>query len=357
MNRLDFGLFLPSTNGNLVFGEQCAPRDLPSFASNQRITRMAEDAGFDYALCQAKWRGFGGPSQHWDYSFEAFSLISALAAVTSKIQLYASIAIRTMHPVVVAKMAATIDDISQGRFGVNIVSGWNKAEYDQMGLWDEDAYYAYRYAYAEEYITVLRHVWQDDAASFEGRFFTLKECQSLPKPAKKLPIVCAGQSPDAIAFIAKHADYAFVGRMNDDAQGLGKLSTSISDAAAAHNRSVGSYVLMNVIAEETDEAAWARRDRYTERADSVAIANWAGLQGQDPHKAPVNQAGKPPMQKAFMGVHLNAGSYQAVAGHIDALAAQGVRGVCLGFPDFEADLRSFIANVVPRCRSFQHRLS
>jgi pyrimidine oxygenase len=353
MNRLDFGLFLPSTSGNLVFGERCLPNDLPSFALNRQITRMAEDAGLDYALCQAKWRGFGGPSRHWDHSLEAFSLISALAASTQRIRLYASVAIRTMHPVVVAKMAATIDDVSQGRFGVNIVSGWNKVEYEQMGLWDEDAYYRYRYAYAEEYIAVLNKIWSEDAASFDGRFFKLNDCQSYPKPARPLPIVCAGQSPDAIAFISKYADYAFVGRMDDDAKGLGRLSAAIDGAAATHNRSVGSYVLMSVVADETDATAFARRDQYVEHADTVAIQNWASLQGKDPHKAAVDQSGRPPLQKAFMGIHLNAGSYQTVAEHIDALAEQGVRGVCLGFPDFAPDLAAFIAHVLPRCRSFQ----
>ena len=87
----------------------------------------------------------------WDYSLESFSLMSAVAAVTSRIQLYASVAIPTMHPAVIAKMTSTIDDISSGRFGVNIVSGWNKFEYLQMGLWRGDEYFGYRYDYSAEY--------------------------------------------------------------------------------------------------------------------------------------------------------------------------------------------------------------
>jgi pyrimidine oxygenase len=53
-----------------------------------------------------------------------------------------------VHPAVIAKMTSTIDDISNGRFGVNIVSGWNKFEYLQMGLWRGDEYFGYRYDYA-----------------------------------------------------------------------------------------------------------------------------------------------------------------------------------------------------------------
>lgn len=352
-NKLDFGLFLPNTSSVLVFGASYPPDNLPTFKLNREVTKMAEDAGFDYALSQVKWRGFGGPSRHWDYSLEAFSLVSAVAACTSKIQLYASVAIRTMHPAVLAKMAATIDDISEGRFGVNIVSGWNKVEYDQMGLWDEDAYYNYRYKYAEEYLDVLRKLWSEEATDYDGRFFKLKDAHSFPKPSKQLPIVCAGQSDDAVAFISKYADYAFVGRMKDDVDALAALSAKIDGEAGTHNRSVGSYVLMSVIAEETDEKAIAKRDDYVKNADDEAIRGWMGFQVNDTHKAGITYDSVPTLSKAFMGLHLIAGSYETVAAHMDALADKGVRGVCLAFPDYLADMPRFIDKVLPLCKSYQ----
>ena len=82
-----------------------------------------------------KLRGFGGETQHWDYNLESFTLMSALAACTSKIKLFASTAILTLPPAIVARMASTIDSIAPGRFGVNIVTGWQAAEYTQMGVW------------------------------------------------------------------------------------------------------------------------------------------------------------------------------------------------------------------------------
>ena len=91
-----------------------------------------------------KLRGFGGKSEFWDYNLESFTLMAGLAAVTSKIRLYASTAVLTLPPALVARMAVTIDSISHGRFGINIVSGWAKGEYEQMGLWPGDEHFARR---------------------------------------------------------------------------------------------------------------------------------------------------------------------------------------------------------------------
>ncbi|MBJ3776299.1 LLM class flavin-dependent oxidoreductase [Acuticoccus mangrovi] len=348
--RFELGLFLPNTSGGTVMGATLPPDNLPTFATNRAIVARAEAAGFDFALSQVKWRGYGGPSRHWDYALESFTLTAALAATTSRMRLFASVAIRTIHPAVVAKMAATIDDVAPGRFGVNIVAGWNKFEYAQMGLWAEDDYYAHRYDYAAEYLEVMTRLWADGRVSHEGRFFTLEDCTSWPTPARRLPIVCAGQSDEAIAFTARQADYAFVGRMKDDIPALGALAGKIAEAAAAEGRTVGAYVLMTVIAADTDAAALARRDAYVAGADTEAIANWLGASGNDSHRA--GHAAMPTLQRTFMGFHLVVGSHATVAAHLDALADTGVTGACLVFPDFAPDLDDFIDNVVPRLTRF-----
>ena len=71
-----------------------------------------------------KLRGFGGKTEFWEHNLESFTLMAGLAAVTSKIQLFATAATLTLPPAIVARMASTIDSISGGRFGVNLVTGW-----------------------------------------------------------------------------------------------------------------------------------------------------------------------------------------------------------------------------------------
>ena len=158
MMTFDFGLFLPIANNGMI--ASTAYQYMPTFALNKAIALTAEELDYSFIFSMTKWRGYGGTTQHWDHAKESFSLMSGLAAVTDRIQLVASIALPTLHPAVAARMAVTLDDISNGRLIVNIVAGWNKLEYSQMGLWPGDAYFGYRYGYATEYVEVLRRLDQ-----------------------------------------------------------------------------------------------------------------------------------------------------------------------------------------------------
>ena len=78
-------------------------------------------------------------------------------------------------------MTSTIDDVSKGRFGVNIVSGWNKLEYSQMGLWRGDEYFKKRYEYAAEYLGLLRKLWKEERVTHQSEFFSFEDCKSYPE--------------------------------------------------------------------------------------------------------------------------------------------------------------------------------
>ena len=131
---MQLGVFIPiGNNGWLI--STTSPQYKPSFDLNRTIVEKAERFGFDFALSMIKLHGFGGPSGFWDYNLESFTLMAGLAAVTTRIQLFATCAVLTMPPPITARMAVTIDSISHGRFGVNIISGWQRREYTQMGIW------------------------------------------------------------------------------------------------------------------------------------------------------------------------------------------------------------------------------
>ena len=342
------GLFLPNTLGTSVMAVTEPPQPMPTFALNLEICRIAEEAGLDFALSSSKWRGYGGKSRHWDFSLESFSLMAALAAATRRIRLYASVGVRAFHPAVAAKMAATIDDVAQGRFGVNIVSGWNEFEYAQMGMWPEDGYHSSRYAYTEEFLEVMQKLWATGRASHKGRFFTLDDCMSYPTPARPLEIVCAGQSEAALAFTARHATYGFVGRIHDSTATLASLRGRLGEHAARHGRRVGALALMNIIAASTDAEAQARQDAYLAAADDEGIAEWLRASGRDPTR---NLAGLDRLRLTFMGFPFITASYEGVARRLDEIAGAGVEGACLMFPNYVPDLRDFVAHVLPRMRS------
>jgi pyrimidine oxygenase len=350
---LELGLMLPSTSGGLIIADATPPQNKPTWPLNRDAVLAAESGGMDFVLSQVKWRGFGGPSKHWDSALEAFTLISALAAVTDRIKLYASIAVRTMNPAVAAKMAATIDEVSGGRFGVNIVAGWNKYEYAQMGLWQDDSYFIDRYEYAAEYLSVLKQLWSRDRVTFKGKFFDLDDCQSWPKPASALPIICAGQSPPALEFVAREADFAFVGRLNDTPAELKSITDRIKEMGAAHGRTVGAYTLLTVIADESEAAALARKQSYIDQRDDRAIEEFLRASGKDINRA--DYLKMDPAIATFMSVPSIASSYAGVAAYLDSLAAAGIAGVCLSFPDFATDVTLFVDRIQPLMASRRRR--
>jgi pyrimidine oxygenase len=205
---MDLGVFIPiGSNGWLI--STTSPQYQPSFALNRDVVQRAERYGFEFALSMVKLRGFGGKSEFWDHCLESFTLMAALAAVTSRIKLFASAAVLTLPPAIAARMAATIDSVAPGRFGVNIVSGWQEAEYSQMGLWPGKAHFDRRYQYCAEYVTVMRELWADGKSDLQGEFFQMTDCRLSPRPSVMPAIVAAGQSGTGMQFAAEYADYNF----------------------------------------------------------------------------------------------------------------------------------------------------
>jgi pyrimidine oxygenase len=193
---------------------------------------------------------------------------------------------------------------------------------------------------------VLRKLWRTGRTSHQGRFFKLDDCKSLPQPSRNIPIVCAGQSDRGIRFTAEHADYSFLGGQDDSLADLGRLNQKLQAAAQTHGKTVGAYVLLTVIAEETDEAAVALRDHFIETSDRVALAEWSGNAGQDFSRATYKELAV----QTFMAIPYVAGSYATVAAYLDGLVENGIAGVCFIFPDYESDLQKVIDRVLPLCK-------
>src|SRR5262249_22973897 len=141
------GVFMPVGNNGWIMSSR-APQYLPTYQLNKDIALKAEEIGFDYIFSMAKWSGYGGATRFWEDTVESFTLMSSLAAVTSRLRLVASISPILVHPTIVAKMAVTFDDISGGRAGMNIVS--SDTEYTRMGLYPED-FASYHHEYNTEW--------------------------------------------------------------------------------------------------------------------------------------------------------------------------------------------------------------
>ena len=316
----------------------------------------AEKYGFEFALSMIKLRGFGGKSEFWDYNLESFTLMAGLAAVTTKIKLFASTAVLTLPPAMVARMATTIDSISNGRFGINIVSGWAKGEYDQMGMLPGDAYFSYRYEYSTEYVQVMKDLW-DNASDFKGKHFTMTDCQMKPQPAHRIELVAAGQSPIGMDFAATHCDYNFVMGMGVNTPTAHvKVNNQLLDSVAKTGRDVGAYVLFMAIADGTDEKAMAKGLSYKAGVDVDALA-WTTDQGEQDKSAADSGAAKTinlPEQAVNFNMGAIVGSYATCAKLLDeAASVSGSKGIMLTFDDFVKGIEDFGTKIQPlmKCRA------
>jgi pyrimidine oxygenase len=106
---MDIGVFIPINNNGWIISA-ASPQYMPSFELNKQVVLKAEAYGLDFALSMIKLHGFGGKTEFWDHGLESFTLMAGLAAITSRIRLYASTAVLTIPPAIVARMASTIAD-------------------------------------------------------------------------------------------------------------------------------------------------------------------------------------------------------------------------------------------------------
>jgi pyrimidine oxygenase len=348
--RMEIGVFIPiGNNGWLI--STTSPQYKPSFDLNRQIVEKAEAYGLDFALSMIKLRGFGGESEFWDYNLESFTLMAGLAAVTSRIKLFASVAVLTIPPAIVARMATTIDSISKGRFGVNIVSGWHSAEYTQMGIWPGNQFFGERYDYSTEYVRVMRELWETGRSDFKGRYFQMDDCRLLPKPSREIEIVCAGQSDRGMQFTAEYGNYAFcLGNGVNTPTAHAGLNQKLVDAGARAGREVGTYVLMMIIADETDEAAMTKWMRYRAGADLGALTWLTDQAGADANADHTSTARAMVVPEGAINFNMGTlvGSYATVARLLDeAASVPGTRGIMLTFDDFLTGMDNFGKYIQP----------
>lgn len=345
--RYDFGLFLPIANGGWIISET-TPRIEGTFGLNRDSAVLAERLGFDFLLSMMKWRGFGGRTNHWGVCLESLMLMAALSQVTTRIKIWATVHCLLQNPAVAAKMITTLDHASQGRAGVNIVSGAFPGEIGQMGAWRPELDHDQRYALCREWITIVKRLWSEPRVDFNGTYFKLEDCASDPKPVSRArpDVICAGMSEAGLRFTAEHADAAFVG--GDTEEAIGTLSRRAKAYAAEHGKSLKTYAMCTIIPGATDAEAAARLEYYSAGTDHEAVKGVIASFGVRPdgkEKAIVTRSRKGLMATTLTG---SAVSLRQQIEHV--LGLTGLDGMMLIFPDYIEDLRFFGEHVLPGLR-------
>jgi FMNH2-dependent dimethyl sulfone monooxygenase len=234
------------------------------------LTR-AEELGFETTLIAERWLGTDHP---------AWVLASALAALTSKMELMVAVHPGILAPQVVAKLAASLDRISGGRAALNIVNGWWKEEFETFGSGalspDEEA----RYRRMEEFLRVLHGMWNEDKFDFHGEFYNVDR-QSLPlKPVQmpNPPIYAASRADAGKEIIARHGDDWFADYVPDYRvweQNVENAAVAIADmkARAAHyGRKLNFSMSCHVICSHSNEEAIERANQLEAHGKTNRLA-------------------------------------------------------------------------------------
>jgi pyrimidine oxygenase len=350
---MQVGVFIPiGNNGWLI--SATSPQYKPTFDLNKQIALLAEGYGLDFLLSMIKLRGFGGKTEFWEYNLESFTLMAGLAAITERIRIFATCATLVVPPAYAARMASTIDSISHGRFGLNLITGWQRPEYSQMGLWPGEEHFRNRYQMLDEYAHILRELWATGESDFKGRYYQMDDCRVRPKPEGEMKIICAGSSDEGLAFSAKWADYAFcLGKGVNTPKAFAFNNARLADALEKTGRDVSVFVLMMVIAAPTDAEATERWMLYRDGVDEDAVA-WLGAQGAVDKTSTTTNVRQ--LADSESAVNLNmgtlVGSYERVAAMLDEIAeVPNTGGVLLVFDDFLRGLEDFGAKIQPLMKS------
>ena len=175
------------------------------------LAKTSEAMEFEALVPIGRWHGFGGVTNFNGPGFECFSWAAAIGASTHYSGIFATSHVPTIHPVMAAKQATTIDHVTGGRFALNIVTGWNRPEIEMFGspLMEHDD----RYDCAAEWLHIMKELWtRDEPFDFDGRFYNIKKGYLEPKPIQRpFPAVMnAGGSEKGQHFAAKYCDMVYV---------------------------------------------------------------------------------------------------------------------------------------------------
>ena len=343
MNQHEYGIFLPISNGGWIVSDT-APRIEATYDYNREVAVAADELGFDFIMSQGKWRGYGGRTDHWGRTLESMTMMSGLAEATERVKIWSTVHTILFNPALVAKMFTTLDQISGGRCGMNIVVGSFSEEFAQMGMWPEELDHPARYRYSEEWVQVLLALWSQDEVTHHGEFFDMNACSSRPHPETTPTLISAGRSPVGLQFQAKYCDASFLSA--HELNGLRTVSREAKAAAADHGRSLRTYAMATIVMGDTDTDAARRMELYGAGVDHEALRNMAIAYGMPPDKSDAPGA-KASEQSGFQ-TEVIAGSAATVTEKIHEMVDYAeLDGLMLIFPDYVPDMNAFAQAVLP----------
>lgn len=350
-NSLKLGIFGINMRGGVTLADFDG-MVAGTWEENVRLAQHADRIGIDAIVPVARWRGYGGRSNLGEVSFETFTWAAGLLALTRRIMVFSTFHVPLGHPVLAAKLGATVDHISGGRWGLNIVSGWNPQELAMFGITLRE--HDERYLVADEWAALLRQLWTVPGESdFAGTYFQVERGCSDPKPVQDpYPVIMnAGTSPAGREFAARHSDLIYAGLTNFETAG-DQIREIKAHARERHGRELRVFGRAHIVCRDSEREARRDYDRiHRELADMAGARNVVSLNMPNSQSADWDSLD---MQTILAGMIAGfwaipiVGTPDQVAERLVELHAAGADGISLSWPDFDEGLAQMEELIIPR---------
>lgn len=361
---LELGFFAWNIKGGMTASKAVLsdPPRLQNFwewPNSMRLVQLAEEVGFDYQVPFGRWLGQGGETDYNGAALDFLASAAATAPITTRLGLFSTAHITyRFHPLHIAKFGATIDHISGGRWGLNIVSGYSAREMAAFGfktpIGHDEAY-----ALADEFVCLMKYLWSEtERFDFEGKYYQAYGALVTPRPTRRpRPVLMnAGASDVGMDFGARHCDWVFTSLPT--LEQYRERVSYIHNLAARYGRRVRVATMCWVVAAETDRAAHETYDWIESEIDHDAVMNFidsmestraAREAGKIHRDLPWGGIGK----ERYVGIALGitsprlVGSYATVAEKMRALHDTGLESLLVCFFDPQKGLEQMRDGILP----------
>jgi alkanesulfonate monooxygenase SsuD/methylene tetrahydromethanopterin reductase-like flavin-dependent oxidoreductase (luciferase family) len=319
-----------------------------------RLAQMADQAGIDFMLPIGRWKGYGGDTDFHGATLETVTWATGLLAATKRITVFGTVHAPLFHPIIAAKEFVTADHVGQGRFGLNLVAGWNEGEFEMFGVAQRD--HETRYEFAQEWLDAVKRAWAEPGDfNFEGKFFNLAGVRAFPKPyGGTRPIIMnAGSTPTGQAFALRNCDAFFTAtsasRTSMDANA--KKVAEIKAQARSFGREISVYTVGLVVCRPTQtEADDYYRHAIIENADWGAVEGMLALKHITPQTLPPDEyaAKRNYFASHAIGGYPFVGTPDRVAEELAGISKAGMTGIAVSFVNYLNEVPYFRDEVLPR---------
>ena len=352
-NALKIGLFGSNcSSGRCV--TNVPERWTGNWEDNLALARMCDANGIEFMLPVGRWKGYGGDTDYMGTTLETITWATGLLGKTKNLIVFGTVHAPLFNPIIAAKEFVTVDHIGEGRFGINLVVGWNEGEFEMFGVSQRE--HDDRYEYAQEWLDVIKRAWSEHTDfDFAGQYLKLKGVRAFPKPyGDTRPVIMnAGRSGVGQAFALKNCDAFFTATVDsrNSIEANAKKVEEIKSAARAIGREIDVYTVGQVVCRPTQkEAEDYYRHAQIENADWGAIEKMMALKNITRQTVTAEVFAQ--QQQYFAGKAIGGypfvGTPDRVAEELANISSAGMRGIAVSFVNYLNETPYFCDEVLPR---------